>query len=291
MKKLLCLLLIWPLMVCAGPNDADVETKQADEVYVETGQWQVSLAIGYGAKSNPLVGGDDLPLVLLPEFSYYGESFYFDNGDLGYTLVETERYSASVVTRLNFERAYFAFLHPSNILLGQTATAGDQVETPSAGDGPYRVPSIEDLSSRKYAVDGGIALNVFFDNGHMIRAEVIQDISGVHKGQNALVEYMAQQRFDVWRVSATVGLKYKSRRLVDYYYGINQSDGVNPYFYYQGNASIHPYVKVSAMYPLTERWDLVGLARWSKIGSGMADSPVVEENTESTLYGGVSYAF
>ena len=282
MKKLLCLLLIWPLLVSAEQND---------EVYVETGQWQVSLAIGYGVKSNPLVGGDDLPLVLLPEFSYYGESFYFDNGDLGYTLVENDNYSVSVLTRLNFERAYFSFLHPSNILLGQTATASDQVETPSPSDGPYQVPSIDDLSSRKYAIDGGIALNVFLDNGRMIRAEVMQDVSGVHKGQNALIEYMAQQRFDMWRVSATVGLKYKSRRLVDYYYGIDQADGVSRHFYYRGSASIHPYVKVSAMYPLNEQWDLVGLARWSKIGSGMADSPVVEENTASTLYAGVSYAF
>ncbi|MCJ8269833.1 MAG: MipA/OmpV family protein, partial [Psychrosphaera sp.] len=72
---------------------------------------------------------------------------------------------------------------------------------------------------------------------------------------------------------------------------IDQADGVDPLFYYQGSASIHPYVKVSAMYPLDEQWDLVGLARWSKIGSGMADSPVVEENTASTLYAGVSYAF
>jgi outer membrane protein len=264
-----------------------------EDVYVETDQWHVSLAAGYGQKSNPLVGGDDLPLVLLPEVAYYGESFYFDNGDLGFTLNETDDYSFGVLTRFNIERAYFSFLHPSNILFGQSiASPTDSGEVcNTCGETPVSIPTIDDLAKRKFAIDAGFQLNIPIGDFAMIRAELMQDVSGVYKGENALIELLSQHQFGLLRLAATLGLQFKSADLVDYYYGINASDNVHQAFFYKGRNSIEPYFKISLTYPISPKWNFVALGRWSKLGSGMTNSPVVEENTASTLYAGVSYAF
>lgn len=290
LKRFLCVALLLPLLSWAGQDDG----------YVDTGQWQVSLAMGYGQKSNPLVGGDDLPLVLLPEIAYYGERFYFDNGDLGYTFIDSEGYSLSAVSRLNIERAYFSFLHPANILI--SSSVSEQIDSGdvcidcypgSGGDSgtPVELPSVNDLAKRDYAVDAGLQVNVYLSEHSMLRAELMQDVSGVYKGQNALVEYNTQIALAEGSVGLSVGVRFKSRRLVDYYYGLSPADGVDPVFHYQAKATFQPYIKLTAHYPVTERWSVLALARLSKLGSGMTNSPVVNDDTASTLYLGAGYAF
>jgi outer membrane protein len=263
----------------------------ADDGSVETGQWHVSLALGYGQKSNPLVGGDDLSLVLLPDLAYYDDAFYFDNGDVGYTLSENDGFSFGLLTRLNFERAYFSFLHPANILTGGSSVDDGGVGPDDGNGGNIDVPTIDELSERKYAIDAGVQLNVYVGDFGMIRAEYMHDVSNVYKGDNALIEYIHQQPAGQWLLGGTVGLKYKSADLTDYYYGIDASDDVHSIFHYKGTSGIQPYVKISAIYPVSEKWQLITLARWSKLDDGMTDSPVVEEDSASTLYTGVSYAF
>lgn len=282
-------LLLWLPVFCAVAQE---------DGYVDTGQWQVSLALGYGQKSNPLVGGDDLPLVLLPEIAYYGERFYFDNGDLGYTFIDSEGYSLSAVTRLNVERAYFSFLHPSNILISnsvaQAIDSGEVCIDCDAGDNDafeIKLPSIDDLSKRDYALDGGLQLNLYLSDWSMLRAEIMQDVSGAYKGQNAMIELTGRHMIGQLQLGATIGLRYKSKKLVDYYYGIDQMDDVDPVFHYEAKAAIEPYFKLTGIYPVTERWSLIALGRYNKLASAMTDSPVVEDNNTTTLYLGAGYAF
>lgn len=270
----------------------------APEGYVDTGQWHVAVALGFGQKSNPLIGGDDLPLLVLPEVAYYGERFYFDNGDVGYTLVDSERFSVSVLTRFNVERAYFSFVHPSNILLTQSVSqainSGELCVDCSGSESDafeVHLPSLDELSSRKYAIDGGLSFNVHLSAGGMVRAQWMQDISGVYRGQNALLEYSSGMAFGESRLGFTVGARYKSQKLMDYYYGIGPQDSVDPLFYYQAKASWQPYVKLTYSRPINEHWSLLTLLRYSYLGSGMSDSPVVKDNSTSTFFVGASYGF
>lgn len=272
---------------------------QADnDGYVETDQWHVSLAIGLGQKSNPLIGGEDLPLVILPEIAYYGESVYFDNGDLGYTFVDNETFSFGILARLNIERAFFSRLHPSNILI--SAQVADQVtsgevciDCTGEDDTAFNVslPSIDDLSKRKYAIDAGVSFVWHVSDSAMLSFELMQDVSSVYKGQNAQIEYSQRQRIGELKLGASVGLRFKSQKQIDYYYGLDEQDSVNPIFFYRAKAAVQPYVKLTGIYPLSEKWSLVGLARVSHLGSAMTDSPVVEDNVTSTVYLGASYEF
>ena len=89
MKYYLLLLLLFS-QFCA----ADCE--QASDSCAAVGEWKFSLSVGAGVYTNPLHGGDNIPLILIPKISYYGEQVFFENNTLGYTL----RYDVFIILSL-----------------------------------------------------------------------------------------------------------------------------------------------------------------------------------------------
>ena len=51
--------------------------------------------------------GRDIPLVLVPQFSYYGKRFFIDNLDPGVTLFDGESNTLSLVASPGYDRVFF----------------------------------------------------------------------------------------------------------------------------------------------------------------------------------------
>jgi len=83
---------------CAGPSSDDC---------VAVRHWSFSVALGAGVRTNPLVNGENIPLVIIPHVSYYGERFFLDDLDLGVTLVESAANSLSLIASPGYDRVYF----------------------------------------------------------------------------------------------------------------------------------------------------------------------------------------
>jgi len=81
---------------------------------VEVGSWRVNVGMGVGMRSNPLHGGDDIPLVLLPEVSYYGERFFLENLEMGFTLFENDRHQFNALITPGYDQMYFNRWDPFN---------------------------------------------------------------------------------------------------------------------------------------------------------------------------------
>ncbi|WP_394493989.1 MipA/OmpV family protein [Shewanella sp. ENK2] len=88
------------------PAIAD-EPCQLDGDCVVVGEWDISVAVGYGNKTNPIANYDDIPLYAIPSIAYYGESWFFDNFNFGYTLTEQETFTINLATSYSDERAFF----------------------------------------------------------------------------------------------------------------------------------------------------------------------------------------
>src|ERR1700692_3784725 len=88
----------------AGAAD-DCKGPSADCVAV--GGWNFSVALGAGAMTNPLVAGKPIPLVVVPQFSYYGKRFFIDDLDLGFTLAETGGNTFNLVASPGYDRVFF----------------------------------------------------------------------------------------------------------------------------------------------------------------------------------------
>lgn len=117
---------------------------QADECLdcVEIGKWRVNVGLGLGMRSNPLHLGDDTPLIVLPEISYYGERFFLKNLEMGFTLFENDRHQFNALITPGYDQMYFNRWDPFNFTAGGGFTAGGFVgigSTPPSLAAGYQV--------------------------------------------------------------------------------------------------------------------------------------------------------
>jgi hypothetical protein len=70
-------------------------------------RWRLGAALGYGVRSNPLVQSDDIPIIVDVDIAWFGDRWFFDNGDLGLTMADNDAITASLIARVNSDRVFF----------------------------------------------------------------------------------------------------------------------------------------------------------------------------------------
>ncbi len=51
-------------------------------------RWRLGAAFGYGERTNPLIQSDDIPVIVDLDIAWFGKRWFFDNGDVGFTLFD-----------------------------------------------------------------------------------------------------------------------------------------------------------------------------------------------------------
>ena len=261
---------------------------------VEQSSWQLGVAIGIGVKTNPLVDGDNIPLVILPDIAWYAKQAYFDNGELGYQWIYKPKIAFETFLQLDSERAFFSFLHPTNILfpIENSAINSPAPPAPPAQDMPMNQPSlsIDKIASRKWGINGGIRGHYFLSKGEW-QLTFQQDISNVHKGQQVRLEYSHNWLWHKFHLALRVGTDWKSARLIDYYYGVSERDTHVTEFYFEGQSGWQTYMSVTVQKPITETWSWLANLGYRKLPNSLTNSPIVEQNHISNIFLGVAYRF
>lgn len=255
---------------------------------IEQSNWQVGVAVGLGARSNPLVGGDTIPQVILIDIAWYGESAYFDNGEVGYKFIQSEYTGLESYLTIDRERAFFNFWHPTNIFVSGSAL------TPSAPDDnpedPSLAVSIEQIERRNWAVNAGLRMHLYGDNYEWaFSAE--HDISSVHDGYKAALTYQHFWRGDDWKVMVRPSLIWKSNKLVNYYYGLSDQDRLIYSRGYTAKGGFQPAISVLYTKQVNPNWQWIVSASYQKLHKSMTNSPLVRRDNISSLFVGAGYMF
>jgi MipA family protein len=266
----------------------------SDETCVEKSNWHLGIALGVGVRTNPLVDGDNIPLVILPDIAWYAEKAYFDNGELGYQWINQSQFAFETFLQLDRETAFFSFVHPANILFPTEGFAPAEPVFPASPveDIKANQPklSIDDIANRKWAINGGIRGHYFFSNGEWQLA-IQQDVSNVHKGQQVLLEYSHRWLWQSFRLGIRIGTDWKSSRLIDYYYGVSQRDSPFSEFYFSGKSGWQTYLSVNVQKPINENWSWLANFGYRKLPNSLTNSPLVEQNYIGNVFLGVAYRF
>ena len=157
-NTLVCLAAFLALNLSLFANASTVCTRNKDcpEQNHHTG-WQLGVALGVGARTNPLVDGDPVPLVLMPDIAYYSEYIYFDNGELGTRWSINADHDINLILSANRERAFFSFWQPANIFLPSINTGIPSIPTNDISEPPVAennlTVSIDELDKRGWALD------------------------------------------------------------------------------------------------------------------------------------------
>lgn len=276
-----------------------------DDVCIEKSSWHLGVALGIGVKTNPLVGGNNIPLVILPDVAWYAEKAYFDNGELGYQWLDQAKFSVESYLQLDRESALFGVLHPANIL-SPTGSASDSFSPPPTlidnehdsaesvlpTDSEIKAPSlsIDEVASRKWAINGGIRAHYYLSDGEW-QLSLKQDISNVHKGQQVGLQYMHRWLWNTFRFTLRTGTDWKSARVIDYYYGVSQRDTDRKELFYNGKSGWQTYMALNVQKPINENWSWLANIGYRRFPKSFTDSPLIAQNNIRNIFLGVAYRF
>ena len=256
---------------------------------IEMNNWDLGIAIGWGQKSNPLRDFDDIPLFFIPTVAYYGEHWFFDNGNLGYTLAEQESFTINLVTSYSLDRAYFYQWDPSNIFLNR----GTQVEAKAINSmylSTEPEPEFNSLETRSFTLLGGAEAFIYTRLG-IIRLAYTHDIFNVHQGSEAQIKWTYGWDYDRFIFEFALVFDWKSQDVVDYYYSVRPSENAYWSEKYQAKSGWDKGAEMTARYILTDNWDLLLAVRYTLIADEIAASPLLDQDYSSTYFIGAAYRF
>jgi outer membrane protein len=258
------------------------------------GGWNFSVALGAGVRTDPVVHEGTIPLVVIPQFSYYGEHFFIDDLDVGVTFLDSDRTTLSLVASPGYDRVFFYRSDPQNIFvtgLGNfNSGTGGSGQLPAGSGSGKPPPGTTDLTttaqfpprSRQWTYLAGPEWT-FKYAGMTGQLDVLHEITGHNHGN----EVRAALGIPLARVggawTADVGITWKSAAIVNYYYG---APGI-----YDAGAALDPFVKLAYSRPLKGKWKITGFVECERLSNAIAASPIVNAHFVTTTFLGLVYAF
>lgn len=239
--------------------------------------WRLGAAFGYGVRDNPLVLSDDFPIVVDLDIAYFGEHWFFDNGDLGLTVTDNEWLTGSLVARVNSDRVFFGLTNTPFINIdfaGQALPAAVQVEVPD----------------RDYAIEAGFEVLSDGPWGYL-QMGAFHDVSGTHDGYELDLAYGIGWRSQRWYFDPSIGIAYKSEKLNDYYWGVRPNEANAAFPEYEAGAGVNVRGRLTASYFFSRSWSLTLSAQYERMNDEAAQSPIVEDPNVFGWFAGLQFRF
>jgi len=281
--SLLVMALFCSRAACASSAD-DCTGPGSDCVAV--GHWNFSVALGAGIRTNPVVHGANIPLVVIPQFSYYGKRVFIENLDFGVTLSESDSNAFSLIASPGYDRVFFYRSDLQNIFIGGLPGSGNGAASGVGGNAEASSPGSATRTpfpSRPRQITY-LAGPEWTFKVHRLSAQVdaLHEITG-HNHGDEIRAALAVPLTESSPLTASVGLTWKSAAIVNYYYGAPNI--------YEGGSAVNPFMKLGYTHRLTRKWRLTALAQYERLGKAIADSPIVAQRYVATVFAGATYEF
>ncbi len=259
------------------------------EACATVGEWEFQVAVGVGKRTNPLVDSDDIPLVVVPQVSYYGERFFLENLELGYTLTESNHFMLNAILTPGRDSAYFLREDINNFFVDGVLEFSNSIQP---GDTPIDADTLDldDLHKRRLAGLAGFELSSDWA-GLQWQLQLLQDITRVHKGQEARFAAGFSSGSQTQRFSASAGLTWKSDAIMNYYYGVSLKEAGPSPLAYEASSGFTSFARLGWQKKLSPRWRLNASVQYEQLSQAMTDSPIVDENKVLQFFIGGLYHF
>jgi len=255
----------------AGQPSADACTAPSKDC-MAVGRWNFNISLGAGVRTDPVLHESAVPLVVIPQFSYYGKRVFIEDLDLGFTLRESDASTLSLIATPGYDRVFFDRGDPQNFFVsgfpGTVYDAGPQKSV------PRRTPDWTYLAGPEWT---------FAIHSIAGQLDVLHEITARNHGNEIRAALGIPLIESTGSLSVNVGLTWKSAAIVSYYYGV---PGV-----YAGGSALDPFIKLGYTRPLSSKWRLTALAQYEHLASAIADSPSVNAGYVLTIFAGATYAF
>lgn len=192
--------------------------------------------------------------------------------------IETERF------RLVGPSAAFELYSGSDFelsLVGQYRSDGYE-----AADGDI----FNGMEDRDGSVDVGLEAEYETDFGDF-ELGVLADASGTHKGHEVSLAYSIPFTLSRGVISPYVAYELQSSKLVDYYYGVRESEATAWRPFYKPGSTNNVEVGINSEWLFGDRHGFVANVSFAKRGREIEDSPLIDSANETSLTLGYVYRF
>jgi MipA family protein len=247
---------------------------------VAVGDLDLSLSFGYGTRTNPVTGRDDIPLFVIPQVSYYGKHFFLESLEPGVTLYESDANTLNLVATPGFDRVFFSRHDLQNVIVASTVAGGDVIENRDA-------PAAPSFGNQSFAV--GERHTTYLAGPEWLfrwrdfigQVNALYEVTGRHKGYEVHAAVSAPLIQTKHSLVVNAGWTWKSAEAVDYYYGVDNL--------YEPAAAFNPFIKLSYAVPLSERWTLTAFVHYEYLDDSIYDSPIVSDHEVITAFAGLKF--
>lgn len=222
------------------------------------GEW--GLGVGVAARKPPQLGADT-EVVAMPFPFYEGERLHASFGTVSYALATSDRVSFALEGQLRFD-----------------------------GYDPDESAALSGMKERDVTLDAGFSLSTSHDWG-IASLKVMGDALGVHKGYEISASYQYPIQHNALTIVPSLSVDVPSAELVDYYYGVRTAEAITDRQAYTGKSVVNVSVGVTMMYQVADHWQLIGGAEYVRLGDGITDSPIIENDHEATVFSALVYRF
>jgi outer membrane protein len=254
--------------------------------------WRFGIAAGYGERTNPLIQSDDIPVIVDLDLAWFGKRWFFDNGDLGFALLENDRFTTNLVARVNSDRAFFSRTNTRYVTfrraMGGLATP---VFNPETGE-PLTQDEAVPLKppKRDYAIEAGFETLIDGDWG-AATLRAFHDVSGTHDGYEVSASYSFRYTRGRFSVSPSVGVTWKDDALSNYYWGVHPSESSVILAPYEARGGLSWETGLRGAYYLTKRTRLAASVNYERLQHSVELSPIVAENHVFGYFAGIAWSF
>lgn len=252
--------------------------------------WRLGLAFGYGERTNPLIQSEDIPVLVDVDIAWFGKRWFFDNGDVGFAVLDDPRFTANVVARVNSDRAFFSKTNTKYVSFARKAGGLMAPARDPITGAELVVPVASKPPDRDYAIELGFEM--LFD-GAWGQASLLgfHDVSDTHEGYEIAADYSYRWTFGRLSFSPSAGLSYKSASRNDYYWGVHAAEASPALPEYHADAGFDWEAGLRTNYYITKSIRLAASANYERLEESIALSPLVNEDHVFGYFAGVAWQF
>ncbi|QWT22189.1 MipA/OmpV family protein [Bacillus sp. NP157] len=203
--------------------------------------------------------------IALPALSYEGKRIYLRGATVGFRLYNTQASELSLIA----------------------SPLGFRFRGKDSDDARLRRLSDRDISGL-----AGVAWRYGDAEWGVVQASFQKELTGHGGGTVADASYAFPIRKGGMILTPRVGVTRNSAEMNNYYFGVDRGDALKsglPGYRAKGGNS--PYVDLSLVQMLGRHWTVAAGFRYAALPDTVADSPMVDKDSTSTIFGSVMYRF
>jgi outer membrane protein len=232
-------------------------------VFAASGKEVLNLA-GVGAIiSTSPYDGVKTKTMALPFFSGEYKDFYIQGIEAGYRFFKNEDWTLSAVISPRF--------------------MGYSSEDSAA---------LRGMEDRKRSLDAGFKADYALPwNGLVVGGKVLADTLSRSDGIAYELSLRRPVQGSIFRLVPSVGMRYQTRSMVDYYYGVRDGEALAGRSVYAPHGEVNPFVDVIFSCGISKDLVIVMMLGIESLGSEIRKSPIVDESYVLSAGAGLTYRF